>query len=407
MLRQVNARNKTYVSTSNRTYFIPVIECECFMNLAILGTRGIPAGYGGFETFAEELSVRLIAKGVEATVYCIANGYAQPRAYKGVRLIYLPSLYLGPLTTVLFDAICLWHARKRYDVVYILGYGSSPFCFLPRLWGGTVWINMDGLEWKRAKWGRVAKLYLRSMEAVAMRTANRIIADAEGIRTFLRARHGAVTPCSVIPYGAQLVERAPEAAPLTSWGLNPYEYYLVVCRLEPENHVLEIIQGYRAGASSAPLVIVGDNRMDTVYVRGLLGVRDDRIRFIGTVYDKDKLRVLRYYCKTYFHGHSVGGTNPSLLEALGCGNIVLAHDNVFNREVAAEAGKYFLHADDIPALIREVESMDDRERSQWANRARQRIINYYNWDAITEKYLDLLYSDSKSPDAKGVPERGR
>jgi glycosyltransferase involved in cell wall biosynthesis len=370
------------------------------VHLAILGTRGIPASYGGFETFAEELSVRLVANGVETTVYCIADSSGQPATYQGVRLAYLPSPNLGPLTTVLFDALCLWHARKRYDVVYMLGYGSSPFCFLPRLWGGTVWINMDGIEWKRTKWGTLAKLYLRFMEAVAMLTANMIIADAEGIRMFLRARHGGDTPCSVIPYGAQLVERTPEATTLASWGLISYEYYLVVCRLEPENHVIEIINGYRSAASPAPLVIVGDNRRETAYIRSLLSVREDRIRFIGTVYDRDKLNTLRYYCKAYLHGHSVGGTNPSLLEALGCGNIVLAHDNVFNREVAAEAGKYFLTAEDIPELIREVESLDGRGRSQWADRARQRIINYYNWDEITKKYLDLLNCDSKSPDAK-------
>jgi glycosyltransferase involved in cell wall biosynthesis len=377
------------------------------VRLAILGTRGIPAGYGGFETFAEELSVRLAARGVDTTVYCIADGSRLPETYQGVRLAYLSSPNLGPLTTVLFDVLCLWHARKRYDVVYMLGYGSSPFCVLPRLWGGMVWINMDGLEWKRAKWGAVAKLYLRSMEAVAMRSANRVIADADGVRNFLRARHGGVTPCSVIPYGAPLVEHAPDTSLLASWDLNPHGYYLVVCRLEPENHVLEVVKGYCASADPAPLVIVGDTRVDTAYVRSLLAVRGDRIRFIGAVYDKDKLNALRYYCKAYFHGHSVGGTNPSLLEALGCGNIVLAHDNVFNKEVAAEAGKYFLAAEDIPALIREVESLDGRERSQWADRARHRIKNYYNWDAVTKKYLDLLQSDSTAPDAQGIPERGR
>lgn len=367
--------------------------------VAILGTRGIPAGYGGFETFAEELSIRLVEKGVETTVYCIANDSPQPGVYKGVRLAYLPSPNMGPLTTVVFDALCLWHARKRYDVVYMLGYGSSLLCFIPRLWGGTVWINMDGIEWQRAKWGLPAKWYLKFMEAMAVRTANRVIADAEGIRTFLHARHGGGTPCSVIPYGAPLVEHPPGSAPLASWGLTPYEYYLVVCRLEPENHVIEIIRGYCVGESPFPLVIIGDHRTDTAYVRRLLAERDDRMWFIGTLYDKDLLRALRYYCKAYFHGHSVGGTNPSLLEALGCGNIIVAHDNVFNQEVAADAGMYFQTEDDMPELIHRIEVMDKAVRTQLAIRARQRVVNRYNWDNITEKYLDILKLDQK-PDAE-------
>jgi len=377
------------------------------VRLAILGTRGIPARYGGFETFAEELSVHLTSAGVYVAVFCERGEGEQPATYRGVRIEYISSPHLGPLTTILFDLFCLWRARKGYDVVYMLGYGASIFCFLPRLWHSTVWINMDGVEWKRSKWNLIAKWYLRFMEAAAMRTANRVIADAEGIRTFLRARHGGGTPCSVIPYGAPIVERAPDISLLASWDLKPREYYLVVCRLEPENHVLEVVKGYCGSADPAPLVIVGDTRMDTAYVRSLLALRDDRIRFIGTVYEKNKLNALRYYCKAYFHGHSVGGTNPSLLEALGCGNIVLAHDNVFNREVAAEAGIYFRAAEDIPALIREIESLDDRERSQWADRARHRIKNYYNWDAVTKKYLDFLQSDSTAPDAHGVPERER
>jgi len=365
------------------------------MKIAILGTRGIPAIYGGFETFAEELAVRLIAKGVESTVYCIAIGEQQPETYKRVRLVYQPALNLGPLTTIVFDILCLWHARNKYDVVYMLGYGSSPFCIIPRLWGCTVWINMDGLEWKRAKWGSAAKLYLRSMEAIAMRAANRIIADASGIKKFLQDWYESDTLYSVIPYGATVIEQLPDPRPLAEWSLNPGHYYLVVCRLESENHVLEIIRGYRASKSTVPLVIIGNHRTDTKYVHKLLAERDKRIHFIGTVYEKEKLQVLRYYCRAYFHGHSVGGTNPSLLEALGCGNTIIAHDNVFNREVAADAAIYFTDISDIPAIIDQIEEQDDVHRVESAARARKRIQDRYTWERVTEAYLHLFREENK------------
>jgi hypothetical protein len=173
--------------------------------IAILGTRGILARYGGFETFAEELTVRLAKKGLGVTVYCEAGSFEQPALYKGVKLVYIPSPSLGSFTKILFDLSCLWHARKKFDVVYMLGYGTSLFCLIPRLYGAKVWINMDGIEWARAKWNFAAKVYFKIMEAIAVRIANRIIADAEGIKHHLQSRHSRMQSCSVIPYGADVV----------------------------------------------------------------------------------------------------------------------------------------------------------------------------------------------------------
>jgi len=359
------------------------------MKFAILGARGIPARYGGFETFAEELAVRLVKKGVDVTVYCEA-GAEQPDSYKGVRLVYVPSPSLGPFTTILFDLRCLWHARKDYDTVYMLGYGASIFCFIPRLWGRKVWINMDGIEWARAKWSFPAKVYFKVMEAMAMWTPNRIIADAEGIKQFLSSRHMHLPPCSVIPYGAQVVDRPPDVALLTEWGLQPSKYLLVVSRLEPENHVLEILRGFSMSESRLPLVVVGNNQIDTPYIERLKEFSDIRIRFIGAVYDKAKLQSLRYYCKAYFHGHSVGGTNPSLLEAIGCGNAVIAHDNPFNREVLGGLGVYFNSQDDIPLLVNSMEERGKALSDGISQRMRERIRDVYNWDLISERYLEIL-----------------
>lgn len=360
--------------------------------IAILGTRGIPAAYGGFETFAEELAVRLAAAGVDVTVYCETGAVPQPAEYQGVRLRHLPATACGPLTTVLFDLRSLWDARRGYDVVYLLGYGAAQFSFIPRLFGSEVWLNVDGIEWMRAKWGRVARAYFKAMEFFSVKFPNRVIADAEGVRAHLLARHRRLPACSVIAYGAPVIETQPDSAHLAEWGLEPGRYYLVVCRLEPENHVREIIEGFAASKTALPLVIVGDHQTPTDYVRRLRRHASERTRFIGTIYDKPKLQALRYHALAYFHGHSVGGTNPSMLEAMGCGNLVIAHDNVFNREMLGSGGQFFRSAADIPELVAHIEGMSADESSDERNYMRDRVRSEYNWDRIAAAYLRLLDS---------------
>jgi glycosyltransferase involved in cell wall biosynthesis len=366
------------------------VDWEDEMKLAILGSRGIPAQYGGFETFAEELSVRLVKQGVEVTVYCEAGEGELPDMYKGVHLVHIPAPSLGPLTTILFDLLCLWHARSMFDVVYMLGYGTSIFCFIPRLWGSTVWINMDGVEWARSKWNSLAKLWFKIMEAAAMWTPSRIIADAQGILDHLQSRHSHIPPASVIPYGAPLVSVAPDTCQLDEWQLTSNHYYLVVCRLESENSVKEIINGYLHSGSKFPLVVVGGIDRATNYVKELLLMADGNIRFIGAVYNKTKLQALRYHALAYFHGHTVGGTNPSLLEALGCGNIVIAHDNTFNREVAGTAAFYFSLKQNLAGIIRDVESLTPEQMMWMKAAARERIRTTYNWELITDSYFKTL-----------------
>lgn len=374
------------------------------MKIAILGTRGIPARYGGFETFAEELAVRLAEAGLDVTVYCEREADKQPSSFRGVSLVYLSVIPCGPLTTVLFDLRCLWHACKRYDVIYLLGYGAALFGFIPRLWGRTVWLNPDGIEWQRAKWGRVAKTYFKAMEFFSTLTPNRLIADAQGIRNHFIARHRRLPPCTVIPYGAPLIHSAPVPKPLIAWKLTARQYYLVVCRLEPENHVREIIEGFTASASPLPLIIVGNHQTGTPYVQALRRLESDRVRFIGTVYN-EALQALRYHALAYFHGHSVGGTNPSLLEAMGCGNLVVAHDNAFNREVLGAVGYFFHCAADIPALVQTVETLPTDESTTISTALRDRIRTHYNWDRIATIYLQLLKEErGQGTEVKGSVE---
>lgn len=361
------------------------------MKIAILGTRGIPARYGGFETFGDEISRRLVQEGFEVTVFCEAADEIQPTRYGGVNLEYVPALRLGPLSTVAYDLACLWRARKRFDVVYMLGYGASLFCFLPRLWGTEVWINMDGLEWKRRKWSFTARSYLHLMEGIATWMPNRMIADARSIRTDIRRRYVERAPCHVIPYGCEVVTEPPEMGALEQRELKAGEYYLVVCRFEPENHVEEIIDGFLSADSERSLVLIGNDKAPTPYVSRLLEHKDPRVRFVGPVYDRLQLRSLRFHCRAFFHGYSVGGTPLSLLEAMGCSNMIVAHDNQFNREVLDDASLYFGTPEDLCRIITEIDSGQIREEA-FKKKAKDRALEYYNWPLITSAYKGLLLS---------------
>jgi glycosyltransferase involved in cell wall biosynthesis len=360
--------------------------------IAVLGCRGIPARYGGFETFAEELSVRLVEMGYQVDVFCESDHPAQDGEYKGVGLIFTKRFRLGPLSTIFYDVASFYKARKSYEIVYMLGYGAAFFAFVPRLWGRKVWINMDGVEWARSKWSYPARLWFKAMEWTAMRMASRVIADADGIRDHLGKRHGKRHPCSVIAYGAYPLSTEPDPGLLRRWGLTSGGYYLVVCRLEPENNVLEIIRGFAASKSRRRLIIVGDNKATNPYVSELTSVQDGRVAFIGTVFEKDALASLRSHSFAYFHGHSVGGTNPSLLEAMGCANLVLAHDNAFNREVLGGTGLFFANQAEIPEIIDKVEDFKF-EPATLKSAAKGRIRESYSWEKISSEYAALISSE--------------
>jgi len=358
------------------------------MKMAVLGTRGIPARYGGFETFAERLSTGLVRRGWDVTVFCEANGHRRPSEFEGVELRYVPAPEVGALTTVLYDARCLWAARKSFDIVYMLGYGAAPFCAIPRLWKTEVWINPDGLEWARAKWNSLARRYFQTMEWISMRASDRIIADAASIAAGLRSRHRSLPSCTVIPYGCEIVDSPPPKHRLSEWGLDCDGYYLVVCRLEPENHVLEILRAFKQSRSKRQLIVVG-NLMRNRYVERLKSIDDSRIRLIGTVYERERLASLRFHSFGYFHGHSVGGTNPSLLEAMGCGNLIFAHDNTFNRETLGGCGVYFRHEKHLSEVLEGAES-GAFGLAKLREAARARARERYRWSDVIDSYERLM-----------------
>ena len=363
------------------------------MNLAILGTRGIPARYGGFETFAEQLSTRLVGKGADVTVFCPSDSSRPDEQFQGVTLRFVTSPRAGAFTQILWDAKCFWAARRGFDVVYMLGVGASFAAWLPRLFGSAVWINSDGLEWKRSKWSIPQRAYLALAEALSVCFASRIIADSAAIARYLRSRYVSLKRVSTIAYGAEIPSPERDCSALGEWGLAPDEYYLVVCRLEPENHLSEIVEGFERSPAKLPLVILGNIENPNDYVQDLLARRSSKVRFLGTVYDSGKLASLRCNARGYFHGHSVGGTNPSLLEAMACSSLVIAHDNEFNREVLEDSGLYFTTSDTLAKLIASIDA-GEVNVAALRQRAAEIIHRRYLWSQVTDAYFELLKSES-------------
>lgn len=359
------------------------------LRLAIVGCRGVPARYGGFETFAEEIGSLLAARGVEVTVFCEGPRGDRPKTHRGMRLRYAPAPKLGPLETLIYDFFSLWRSRRGYDVVYMLGYTSSILCALSRLWRNEVWINMDGLEWRRSKWPWYGRLFLRWMEAMAMKTGTLLVADSEAIREHLRTSFPVMPPCEVIRYGTHLPVEGPDFEILRRFGVKPDSYYLVVARLEPENHIVEVIEGFRSSAITPLLLIVGDFRRRARYTRELLELADQQVRFVGGVYQKAELASLRRHCRGHLHGHSVGGTNPSLLEAMACSNAIVAHDNAFNREVGGDAILFFDSSESLAECLRALEA-EPSLRKRLGKASSRRVSELYRWDSIADQYEDLL-----------------
>ena len=369
--------------------------------IAFLGARGVPARYGGFETFVEEIGARLAERGVDVTVFCERDkGEPEgPAEYRGMDLRYVKAWAPGPARTIQVDVSGLARAMRGFDVVYLLGYGAAFAAWLPRMTGTSVWINPDGIEWQRSKWGGPARAWLALMERMACRAASRLVIDNGALADNIGAR-ARMGQHSVLAYGAEtLDEELPDDA-VRALGLTPGEYDLLVCRFEPENHVDEILQAHERANTGRPLVAVAHTDTGTPYAtrtmdRASGAARDGRVRFLGAIYDPEVLLPLRQHSGLYLHGHSVGGTNPSLLEAMGAGNVVLAHDNPFNREVLGEQDVYW---DGIEALTQRI--------SDWAGRAEveiqgvrdrnlARIRSDYCWDQLADDYAALIRADAK------------
>lgn len=357
--------------------------------LRVLGIRGIPAAHGGFETFAERLSLYLVARGWRVVVYCQQEGRGpvSTDTWRGVERIHVPVALDGAKGTVWFDWLATRHAARHGDLCLTLGYNTAVFCTMLRLLGVPNLINMDGLEWARAKWGFAARTWFRWNERIGCWIGNHLIADHPEIARHLQRRVPAAK-VTMIAYGADAVVHAPVDA-LHTLGLRSGGYLTLIARPEPENSVLQIVQAFSMRPRGVRLAVLGQYNPQIKYHAEVLAAAGPEVSFLGAIYDKPLLRALRLHSIGYLHGHRVGGTNPSLVEALGAGNPIIAHDNRFNRWVAGAAGRFFVGVSDLDKLL--AIFVNDRATQQAMSAAsRARFEADFTWPRVLESYEHLL-----------------
>lgn len=359
------------------------------MKIAIIGTRGIPNNYGGFEQLAQCLSLGLKNKGHTVYVY---NSHTHPfreKSWHGVNIIhrYDPENRIGTAGQFIYDLNCILNTRRHdFDVILNLGYTSSSVWM--RLFHKRSFLitNMDGLEWKRTKYSKSVQCFLKYAEKLAVKRSRLLIADSKYIQKYIFEKYG-VQP-RFIAYGAELFNEPDESA-LIPFQVKPFGYNMIVTRMEPENNIEMILDGIHRSDSRVPFFAVGstDNKFGR-YLRGKY--KDNKcIIFTGPIYDLFVLNNLRYYSRVYFHGHSVGGTNPSLLEAMGCQCLIAAHDNEFNRSVLGKDTFYFSTSEEIARLSASCDRTSQNSRAMITNNY-EKIRSHYSWEKIIGEYEQVM-----------------
>ncbi|GAA4450666.1 glycosyltransferase [Nibrella saemangeumensis] len=358
------------------------------MHIGIIGTRGIPNNYGGFEQCAQYLAEGLVKRGFTVSVYNSHNHPYQKKEWNGVEIIHVndPEHKYGTIGQFIYDFNAIQDTQKRkFDIILQLGYTSSSVWgrFLPRK-KSIVTTNMDGLEWKRSKFSKPVRKYLEYAEGFAVKYSDYLISDSLGIQEYLKEKFG--KDSVYIAYGAHLFT-TPDTSPLPTYNVTPYGYDMLVARLEPENSIEMILDGVVAAKVDRPFLVVGKH--ETKYGEFLKAKYQGAptIRFVGGIYNIDTLNNIRYYSNVYFHGHTVGGTNPSLLEAMASGALLCAHENVFNKYILEKDALYFTTVSGVVEALKTVRK-EQPVYQQMIQANNDKITRLYNWDIIIEKYAD-------------------
>jgi glycosyltransferase involved in cell wall biosynthesis len=357
--------------------------------VAIAGTRGVPARHGGFETFAEHLALYLVKHGWDVTVFCQQETSDDASAeWNGIHLANIKVPVGGALGSIIFDWITTMRCARRFPLVLTLGYNTGAFGFLYRLTGTRNLINMDGLEWQRQKWSRKARAWLYANERLSCWLGNHLIADHPEIQKHLATRVSD-KKIRMIAYGA---DRITTAAPdtLNSLGLRPDKYALVIARPEPENMILEIVRAYSSEPRGMPMVVLGNYHPGNPYHDAVRAAASPEVLFPGAIYEREKVEALRLHCRYYVHGHTVGGTNPSLVEALAAGNAVLAHDNPFNRWTAGDGAIYFSDEASCREATARLVNASPESLEAMRSASLSRHAEAFRWEDILSQYEELL-----------------
>ena len=353
------------------------------MRFAILGTRGIPARYGGFETFAEELSTRLAARGHQVTVYCRQKS---PSPYRGVSLAYLPSIRHKYFETIAHTFLSTVHLlTHRNDAVLYCNAANAIFTWMPRVIGMPVALNVDGLERNRKKWNVLARTWYQVSEWLATWMPNAVVTDAAAIAEYYQQRYHRAS--NMIPYGAE-TGAVKTSAVLDELGLKRGQYFLYVSRMEPENNGLLVRESFEQIQTPLKLALIGDAPYAAEYISKVRDTRDPRIVMPGAIYGEG-YRELGSHCFAYIHATEVGGTHPALIEAMGRGALTLYLDTPENAEVAGGAGIAFTRQN-LADVMRSILRMPPSEQEKWRSKAMKRVEERYSWSAVTDSYENLL-----------------